>query len=303
MDGILIVDKPVGPTSHDVVARIRRIFHQKRVGHTGTLDPAASGVLVVCLGSATRIIEYLMDWRKKYVASAIFGVETDSEDHTGNTLREMDCSGLTRETVESAMQKFTGKIEQIPPMMSAVHHNGKRLYELARAGQSVERQPRTIEVYSFGLIDFQAGEKARALLDIECSKGTYVRTLCADLGLAVNCVAHMASLRRTTVGRFGIDEASSLDEIELAADENRLSDLLISSDVALENMPFVRVLEDDAERIRHGVQLPASSLEDPLPELDTPVRIKSPVGELLAVGRLVSRDGGEPVLRPDKVFA
>jgi tRNA pseudouridine55 synthase len=303
MDGILIVDKPAGPTSHDVVAAIRRICHQKRVGHTGTLDPAAAGVLVVCLGNATRIIEYLMDWRKRYLATAVFGIETDTEDQTGHTVTEMDCSELTRETVQSALPRLTGKIEQIPPMMSAVHHEGKRLYELARSGQTVERQARTVEVFSLDLTDFEPGQKARAVLDIECSKGTYIRTLCVDLGRAVNCVAHMGSLVRTMVGRFSIDEATSLEDIQRAVDQGKISELLVSADTVLRDMPLVRVSEENAERIRHGVQLPSSSLSDPLPEVETVVRIKSCAGELLAIGRVSRRDDDEVFLSPEKVFA
>lgn len=298
MDGVLNVNKPPGPTSHDVVAAVRRATGIKRVGHAGTLDPMASGVLMLCLGKATRIVEYLMDSRKRYRATAVFGIETDSEDTTGDILRETDCSELTREAVEAVLAQFTGTILQTPPMASAVHHEGKRLYELARAGQTVERAPRSVEVYSLCLISFTVGERPSCILDIECSKGTYIRTLCADIGRAVDCGASMSALVRTGVGQFTIEDAVTLQEIELRAGEGTLSEVTISMDDALSDMPSVELSEDDSRRIANGLSVGMGSS---VRETGFPVRIRTPECGLIAIGRL-TYESGVVALKPEKVF-
>lgn len=306
MDGVLNVNKPSGPTSHDVVARIRRATRERRVGHAGTLDPAASGVLVVCLGNATRIVEYLMDWPKAYRASAVIGAETDTEDQTGCILRETDCSHVTREMAEAVLARFVGKTLQVPPMVSAVHHKGRRLYELARAGRVVERAPRPVEVYSLRLVDFSPGAKAAVVLDIECSRGTYVRTLCADIGRALDCGAYMSSLIRTAVGPFRLEDAVSIETVEEKAAAGRLGDIIHTIDEALGDMPSVSVSEDDVARITNGVPIPVERLprcNGELPPIGTTVRIHAPDGRLLAIGRLRRVANGEAVLRAEKVFA
>lgn len=299
MDGILNINKPSGPTSHDIVARVRKATGTKRVGHAGTLDPIATGVLVVCLGNATRIVEYLMDWRKSYRATAVFGAETDTEDATGEVIKETDCSHLSREQVEGFIPRFTGEILQTPPMVSAVHHEGKRLYELARAGEVVERAPRRIEIYSLNLVDFVSGKQPSAVLDVECSKGTYIRTLCADIGKALDCGAYMSALTRTAVGRFKVEDAVSIETIEQSPD--RLPEILLPIDEALADTPEVHVSDEDAHRIANGVMLPVEALSrEELPQIGIPVRIKSPSG-LIAIGRLCLAQG-RVMLKPDKVF-
>ncbi len=213
-EGVVVIDKPSGMTSHDVVSRVRKIFGMKRVGHAGTLDPLATGVLVICLGQATRIVEYLTAATKEYVAGVAFGVTTDSEDVSGRILSESVTSGLTEDQVRTALASFRGRIRQIPPMVSAVHHQGKRLYELARQGIEVEREPREVEISKLELLDFCRGERAIATLEIECSSGTYIRTLAADIGAALGCGAIMTSLRRTRAGAFTVDEAVCLEQLE-----------------------------------------------------------------------------------------
>ena len=298
MDGILNINKPSGPTSHDIVARIRKATGIKRVGHAGTLDPLATGVLVVCLGNATRIVEYLMDWRKSYRANAVFGAETDTEDATGEVMRETDCSHLTREQLEAVLPRFTGEILQTPPMVSAVHHEGKRLYEIARAGKVVERAPRRIEISSLNLVDFVPGKRPSAILDVECSKGTYIRTLCADIGKALDCGGYMSALVRTAVGGFKVEDAVSLETIE----QGPLGDFLIPIDQALSDMREVNVTEDGGNRIANGMMLSIEALSrSELPQIGIPVRIKSPSG-LIAIGRLCLSQG-RVMLKPDKVFA
>jgi tRNA pseudouridine55 synthase len=279
--------------------------HQKRVGHAGTLDPAASGVLLVCLGNATRIVEYLVDGRKEYIATAEFGVETDTEDATGSVVSERDASGLTRADVLAILPQFRGLISQIPPMVSAVHHEGKRLYQIAREGRTVERESRQVEIYSLQMLGFTPGAHPTAKLEIECSKGTYIRTLCADIGKALGCGAHMAGLVRTAIGCFRETEAHSLETLETMASEDRLFEALISIDDALSHMPAVTVSIEDVALIRNGVKLPITRLlshDEHHLELDHPLRIKSSDGELLAIGSLAENDG-ETVLKPEKVFA
>ncbi len=304
MDGILNINKPSGPTSHDIVGMVRRAAHQKRVGHAGTLDPAASGVLVVCLGNATRVVEYLMDSRKTYCATAVLGIETDSEDATGSITADRDCSHITRLDVESVLPQFTGIIQQIPPMVSALHHNGQRLYDLARAGQVVERAPRTVEIYSLKMTDFKPGVHPEITIEVECSKGTYIRTLCADIGNAVDCGGHMASLVRTAVGQFTLSNAVTPDELKECADGDRWSDILYPIDAVLSEMPFVTVTAEDVGRVANGVKLPSTNLVQAdlsnIP-LNSPLRIKDHDGRLLAIGSLSVEDS-VTVLRPEKVF-
>ena len=250
--GVLVIDKPPGVTSHDVVSRIRRLFGMKRVGHTGTLDPMATGVLVICLGQATRIAEYLTAERKVYRAGVTFGIETDSQDATGRTIRETDASHLDKDSIERALAGFRGVIEQVPPMVSAIHHEGKRLYQLARKGLEVERKPRTVEIYGLDLTGFEAGAQAGATLEVECSTGTYIRTLAADIGAAVGTGAMLQSLRRTRVGSFTLSEAATLEELEERKQRDELSESVRSIREALSMWPSVTLDQEALNRIRQG---------------------------------------------------
>ncbi|MFQ5328913.1 MAG: tRNA pseudouridine(55) synthase TruB [Thermodesulfobacteriota bacterium] len=206
--GILVVDKPGGMTSHDVVARVRRVLGVKKVGHTGTLDPMATGLLPLCIGGATKIARFLEGGAKEYRATIKFGVETDSYDAEGKVVAESDTSGVREETVIEALEQFRGKIQQIPPMYSAVKIGGTPLYKLARKGITVEREPKEVEITAIEVEEF-----AMPLLTmrIACSRGTYIRTLCHDLGRAVGCGAHLVALRRTRSGHFSLDDAIALD--------------------------------------------------------------------------------------------
>jgi len=288
MDGILNIDKPAGMTSHDVVGRVRRLAHQKRVGHAGTLDPDATGVLLVCLGQATRLSDYLAAEGKGYRAVLALGRTTTTEDASGEVLTEADAGSVTRDDLAALLPAFTGDISQIPPMVSAVHHQGKRLYELARAGITVERTARTIRIDSITLLDFTPGTLALATLDIACGKGTYIRTLCADLGAALGVGGLMHSLRRTQVGVFTADAAAPLD----ALTDEALPGLLVSPAAALEHWPAQTAATDEAwNDIKSGRALPSS-----LPP-ETVARILDASGALIALGKA---DGEH--LRPFKVF-
>jgi tRNA pseudouridine55 synthase len=210
MDGVLLVDKPAGPTSHDVVAHIRRHFNLRKVGHGGTLDPAASGLLVLLIGKATTLSNRFMSSDKVYEGTLRLGIATNTQDAEGEVLQERDASGITREQLEAAMAGFRGDMYQTPPMVSAVKINGVPLYKLARQGDEVERQPRFIHVYEFTLLEFTPPS---AFFRLRCTKGTYVRTICHDVGERLGVGAHLSQLRRTRSGEFGIGQATPFEHL------------------------------------------------------------------------------------------
>jgi tRNA pseudouridine55 synthase len=214
VDGVLVCDKAAGMTSHDVVARVRRLAGQRRVGHGGTLDPPATGVLVVALGRATRLLPFLPTEPKRYLAAVAFGAETDTLDAAGAVTATADASELDEARLRAAMAGFVGPQEQVPPMVSAVKVGGERLYAKARRGEQVDRAPRPIVVHGLELRGFSGGERPLATVEVVCSGGTYVRSLAADLGRAVGTLAHLASLRRTAVGRFTEAAAHRLEDLE-----------------------------------------------------------------------------------------
>jgi tRNA pseudouridine55 synthase len=210
MDGILIVNKPAGITSHDVVDIIRRKFNMKRVGHAGTLDPMATGVLVMLLGKATKLSNTFTNHDKEYVAKVFFGKKTDSQDASGKVIEEKDVDNPGIEAIKKALDSFKGDIEQIPPMVSAIKHKGKKLYELARLGQTVVREPRKIKISDIEILDFKFPELT---FRVKCSKGTYVRTLCEDIGKSLGAPSHMSGLVRTRSGDFLLEDSKNLDEV------------------------------------------------------------------------------------------
>lgn len=222
-DGILLVDKPAGPTSHDIVDRIRRQFRLKKVGHGGTLDPAATGLLIIMLGRATRLSERFMSSDKTYEGVMRLGVTTDSQDADGTVLREVDPSGVTREQLEREIAAFKGDLYQTPPMVSAVKIEGVPLYKMARKGKEIERKPRLIHIYALVLRDFTP---PRASFVLRCTKGTYVRTICHDIGERLGVGAHLEQLRRTESGGFTVAQATPLDAL-LARDTLQLMDVVI----------------------------------------------------------------------------
>lgn len=266
MDGVLNFLKPPGMTSHDAVAFVRRIAGQKRVGHIGTLDPAAAGVLPICLGHATRLVEYLQAGRKTYIAELTFGIETDSHDAMGNIISESDASGVTLEKLREALNDFRGAIWQTPPIFSAIKKDGKKLYELARDGAAeseIEIAPRQIEIHSiFATRFFPASTRPRAMLKIECGSGTYVRSLARDIGRALGCGATMTFLVRTQNGCFAINGA--LTPAQYEAD-------FLSAPISFHDalrMCTRAVIEDDAatERLAKGQTAEAISLNQWLEE-------------------------------------
>jgi tRNA pseudouridine55 synthase len=272
--GVVVVDKPRGVTSFDVVATARRALGERRVGHAGTLDPMATGVLPVCVGEATKLVPFLQDGEKEYVARARLGVTTDSEDADGKILEERPVT-VTRDEVERALLPLIGKILQTPPMHSALKIDGRRLYELAREGREVERAARPVEVHALTLGEFAPPEIE---LHVRCGKGTYVRTLAADLGRALGCGAHLIALRRTRVGAFGLDRAVPLDQLAGAR--------LLGLSEALEGLPKLDLDEGSARAVRDGKLKVIAQLTPPGEGL---VRLCRPDGSLLAVA---SAEGG-----------
>ena len=245
LSGILVVDKPAGWTAHDVVARVRRLTGERRVGHAGTLDPAATGVLPVCVGEATKVVEYLSASGKTYLAAVLLGTVTDTDDLDGWNIAEQDASGISHEMIEAQLPQFTGEITQIPPAYSAVHVDGKRAYALARAGQTVEMPSRIVNVQRLTLV---AWEPPVAWLVVDCGAGTYVRALARDLGAALSCGATLARLVRLRSGPFPLCAAWSLDE--LAALPNLAAAwgwTAVHPDAALTDWPAL-LLDDDAAR-------------------------------------------------------
>ena len=238
MDGIINVYKEKGFTSHDVVAVMRKIANQKKIGHTGTLDPEAEGVLPVCLGKATKLADYIMASEKQYRAMVRLGITTTTEDASGEVLEERAVD-VTEEELQKALLSMEGEQMQVPPMYSALKVNGKKLYELAREGKEVERKARKVTIFGIRLLQFLPPDRAEILVD--CSKGTYIRTLCADLGKRLGCGAHMETLLRTKSGRFTLENACSLEELRTLAAENRLEEALLSMEEALMQYPAVTV--------------------------------------------------------------
>lgn len=285
-NGILNVNKPAGWTSHDVVAKLRGLLRVGKIGHAGTLDPAATGVLPVLVGKGTRIAEYLVDWDKEYRAVLRLGETTDTQDATGQVLKRYPTGNLTEEAIRSVIGRFHGRLAQLPPMYSAVKVEGVPLYKAARAGRTVERGLRQVVIHEIEILGIDGSQVS---LRIVCSKGTYIRTLCADIGEALGVGGHLLTLERRRVGSLTIDRALSIEEIRSRLACGQLSGAFVSLDAALESLPAVVVDDETAIRVMHGVPIPLTAVrQEDAAELMShrPVRVKDPAGRLLAVGRV-----------------
>ena len=285
LSGVVVVNKPSGPTSFDVVRRVKGLFKVKRVGHTGTLDPTATGVLPICVGEATKVAGFIADGEKEYEATVRFGQVTDTQDAAGRVLETRPVEGLTEDRIREALRSFVGLIEQTPPMYSARKVEGKRLYELARAGEEVERAPRTVNVDEARLTFFKPPDCG---IFVRCSKGTYLRTLAHDLGARLGPGAHLRELRRVRVASFGIDESVGLDELMAAAKQGRdeLARYLKPLDRALDGLAELRLDPHLSRRVAHGhAPGPAdlSRLRAPPYPRGRRVRLVDPTGQVLAV--------------------
>ncbi len=254
-NGILIVDKPAGWTSQDVAAKLRGVFHEKRVGHGGTLDPMATGVLPIFIGRATRAVPFFEHADKVYEAGLRLGLVTDTQDVTGRTLEER-AFDVTQAQLEAALDSFRGEIAQIPPMYSAIKVNGQKLYALARQGKAVERAPRPVTIFA---LDLLGGAGADWRLRVHCSKGTYVRTLCHDIGAALGCGGCLSALRRTRAGAYDVTRSHTMAEI-LAADDPEA--LLLPTDSLFSDRPALKVAENAERKLRNGAPLHTPKLKD-----------------------------------------
>ncbi|MGE5574395.1 MAG: tRNA pseudouridine(55) synthase TruB [Bacteroidota bacterium] len=330
MDGILVVAKAGGMTSHDVVAHIRRATGIRRVGHAGTLDPDATGVLVVLLGRATRAMQFMLGLPKAYTAEIVLGIVTDTQDASGTVSRvaQPDEVRVSRDRFGKVLSEYTGEILQVPPMVSAVHHEGRRLYELARKGIEVERAPRRVTIFEINVEswpDEPLVVGSRVAVSVVCSSGTYIRQLAADIGESLGCGAHLGSLVRTRVGPFRLSDAHALDEIKAHASDGRLGELVLPVAAGLSHIPAVTLTSDDAWRLSAGAPVGVlgrgpggrervTIAEDEQKDGDRDgegtrdesgpglVRVHLDTGELIGIAR-IERTVEGTCLRPVRVFA
>lgn len=298
-------------TSFDVVSAVKRLLKLKRVGHTGTLDPEATGVLVVCLGKATKIVPFFNQEKKEYLAKLKLGIKTTTQDKWGEITESVPSvvvsegrAGLAAQ-VEGVMKTFLGEIEQIPPMYSALHHQGKRLYQLAREGVEVERRPRKVNIYELVYLGLSDGSHPEVTFRAVVSTGTYLRTLCADMGDALGSGGHLSFLTRTRVGAFKLTEAITLSQLKEANEAGNITGLIYSMDEALSFLPVAKTTLTGARLISHGRPIECGMLNaecgaPALPDSSL-VRVHSPTGQLLAVGKVKAQEE-DVLIRPVRVF-
>ena len=291
ISGVLVIDKPIGYTSHDIVQVVRRGTQIRRAGHTGTLDPRASGVLVVLVGSSVRLSEYVSACDKRYQAVIQLGSSTDTYDSEGEVTRSTDDVSVTEAEFEEALKSFTGEISQVPPPYSAVKVRGRKAYEMARKGETVELAPRMINIYSLEILEWALPE---VVVDVHCSSGTYVRSLAHDLGEALGCGAHLIGLRRTKSGEFSLREAIPLSKLQDAFEQNTWYQYLIPAAEALSDWHTVELNAEKVEMIRHGHRIPVEIETDA--EQARGISIQ---GELIA---LLEQDAESNEWKPKKVF-
>ncbi|HET9575794.1 MAG TPA: tRNA pseudouridine(55) synthase TruB [Nitrospira sp.] len=293
MDGVLIVNKEAGWTSHDVVAKVRHLLGGTKVGHAGTLDPAATGLLPLLIGKGTRIAEYLLEWDKEYHAVLRLGETTDTQDATGTVVDRQAVDQITPAAIREAVERFRGVIEQVPPMYSAVKVAGVPLYKSARAGKTIAREARTVVIHELEILAIDGRD---VTLRVVCSKGTYIRTLCADIGVALGVGGYLYTLERNRVGPLTLDRALTVDTIATRQALGCLGEDLLSLDWVLQDFPALVVDEQTASRVRHGVPVPLCRIirrktgqeNAQKSPARMPVRIHDDSGRLLAIGRLLS---------------
>ena len=281
-DGVLVVAKEAGWTSHDVVAKLRRIFGGVKVGHAGTLDPAATGVLPALVGRATRVAEYLLEWDKEYRAVLRLGASTDTQDATGKILTQVDSLRIDEGALRGAVQRFLGPQRQVPPMYSAVKVGGRPLYREARAGRTVERRERSVMIHALEILAVAGRD---VTLRVVCSKGTYIRTLCADIGQVLGVGGHLYALERQRVGPLSIDQALTIDQIAALSAVGTLLERVIPIDRALEHLPVLVVSREQSRRVLHGGSVIPEGIGQ-FRALSAPIsiRLKDEANRLLAIG-------------------
>jgi tRNA pseudouridine55 synthase len=266
VDGVLVLHKPAGLTSHDCVFKVRKLLRTKKVGHTGTLDPDVTGVLPICIGRATKIVEYLTGATKTYEGEVTLGFSTTTEDSSGELVEEKKVvDSFSRAQIEEVLSSMTGELQQVPPMYSAVKVKGKKLYEYARQGIEVERPVRNIHIYNFELLDDRdlfEGEQVSFKFRVTCSKGTYVRTLAVMIGEALGYPSHMSYLQRTGSGQFSLEDCVTFEDIERAIEEETINEKLHSIEEALNHLPKLQISDTLAEKVKNGAVLPCTEDEE-----------------------------------------
>ncbi|MFO7953063.1 MAG: tRNA pseudouridine(55) synthase TruB [Bacillota bacterium] len=293
MNGIVVVNKSADITSHQVVQEARKLFPGVRVGHSGTLDPMATGILPVCLGKATRVAEYVMELPKTYRAGIALGENTDTEDRTGEVLEKFSVPAYERNELEDILRTFVGKIKQTPPAYSAVKYRGKPLYHWTRQGRDVPRQDRTAWIYQLDLLEYNPRQKPHLLIEVKCSRGTYIRTLAVDIGKAAGCGGHLYSLKRTAVGPMNVDNALSLTKIKELLAAGRYNRVVMPMDIALRQFSELVLAQDQISYLKNGRAVVLS--RDAAPEklsAELPVRIYDQNGYFRALARLDQLDSG-----------
>ena len=302
MNGVLNINKEPGMTSFDVVKIVRRMLKIKKVGHTGTLDPQAKGVMILCLGQATRIVQFLMGQDKEYHFLASLGIATDTQDSSGEEIAKDEASFINREQIEAALDNFRGEILQLPPMVSALHYQGKRLYQWAREGKEVDRPKRKVEVKELALLSLKEGTYPEITLRAVVSSGTYIRTLCHDLGEILGVGGHLSSLTRTRCGSFKIEESRTIKELKNVRDEGRLKEIICPMDEALRQFPALTVRERAVRKLLNGLPLGQEEVlrKDEEIEPGDHLRLYSPSKRFLAIGKASGQM--QVFVRPVKIF-
>jgi tRNA pseudouridine55 synthase len=305
MNGILNVFKPKGISSYQTVKEVRNILNISKAGHTGTLDPSASGVLLICMGQATKIAEFLVGMKKHYQGEMILGISTDSQDSEGKIIQKREVrTDINKKRIKDIFQKYEGTICQIPPMFSAAHYKGKRLYHLARKGIEVKRNPKKVKIYQLNLINFNQKVNPAVKFEVICSKGTYIRTLCNDIGDELGCGAHLSNLVRKKVGNFSIEDSLILEELK--KDKTLGKRYLISIDSALEELNKITVKSEATKTVLNGGVISSEQIVE-IPEVlktrkDKFVKIFDAKGNLLSIGTPIKENGKNIFFKPVKVF-
>ncbi len=294
IDGILLLDKPLGSSSNAALQKVRYLFNAKKAGHTGSLDPLATGVLPICFGQASKVSAYLLDSDKRYTCTAQLGETTTTGDKEGDVLQTYEVKPFTAEQVEAVLEKFRGAIQQIPPMFSALKHNGQPLYKLARQGIEIKRKARDVTIHELTLLEQTENS---ITLDVHCSKGTYIRTLAQDIGDALGFGAHLSMLRRTDVSPFDCRKLYTIEDIEKLAEANNLEDILLPIDSALIHLPSLTLTEEESNRVKNGLKVS----RDDVPKSDM-IKMYLESGEFIGIGRCSYSEQGDNRLAPKRMM-
>lgn len=305
MNGIFNILKPKGISSHKAVSEVRNILNIPKAGHAGTLDPSASGVLLVCIGQATKIVEFLVGMKKHYQGEMILGISTDTQDSEGKIVQKREVkTDIDEKRIKDIFQKYEGTISQIPPMFSAAHYQGKRLYHLARKGIEVKRNPKKVKIYQFNLINFNQKLNPIVKFEVICSKGTYIRTLCDDIGNELGCGAHLSNLVRKKIGKFCIEDSLNLEELK----KNKAlgKKCLISIDSALEGLNKITVKSEATKTVLNGGAISSEQIVGITEMIKTRkndfVKIFDVKGNLLSIATSVEENRKDIIFKPVKVF-